>query len=227
MSESILGSSSRTESSAALDMDNTSPTPTVVNIPINATQTDGGLESAAQEPSTRASPHIPVRSFMNPGSITVPNQNPEPLSMPAAPDAGLNSPPLGRPPPPSKAQLPLTIGTMPSTSIIPSQIQPVVQGNAPAASIVEQSEPRVVPPIFKLLVQRLEFHRSKGVLRPSRSVVALWLSTQDNTLYRRAGAERFGQYAALAEKLGIVELGGKEGGAWIALRPHWYNAKIS
>ncbi|KAG6813357.1 hypothetical protein H0H92_011905, partial [Tricholoma furcatifolium] len=88
------------------------------------------------------------------------------------------------------------------------------------------TEPKGVPLIFNLLVERLKLHRSKGFYRPLRSIVSAELVAQDKGLYRRAGAEKFGQYVALAEKAGIIELGGKEGGAWIALRPEWYNVTI-
>ncbi|KAG6891030.1 hypothetical protein C0992_010692 [Termitomyces sp. T32_za158] len=96
----------------------------------------------------------------------------------------------------------------------------------PTTLLAQQSQPKVVPAQFNLLVRRLEFHRSKGFPRPFRSGIALELASNDHMVYRRAGTERFGQYVALAEKAGIIELGGKEGSAWIALRPEWYNAKI-
>ncbi|KAH0584268.1 hypothetical protein H2248_009817 [Termitomyces sp. 'cryptogamus'] len=89
-----------------------------------------------------------------------------------------------------------------------------------------QNQPKVILPQFSLLVQRLQFHRSRGFSCPFRSNVSLELASKDNMVYRRAGTERFGQYVALPEKAGIIELGGEEGGAWIALRPEWYNTKI-
>ena len=84
-----------------------------------------------------------------------------------------------------------------------------------------------IPPGFEPLVQRLEIYRSQGVLRPYRSNMAVELATHANEVYRRVGAKRFGQYANMAVKAGIVELGGREGGAWIALRPEWYYPKPS
>lgn len=54
------------------------------------------------------------------------------------------------------------------------------------------------------------------MFRASRSKIAVELATQGNPVCRRVGAERFGQYTDMAVKAGIVELGGKEGGA---LRP--------
>ncbi|KAF9466396.1 NYN domain-containing protein [Collybia nuda] len=112
-----------------------------------------------------------------------------------------------------------------STAPVPPTVVSSALIDIPLTS-VRSSDPKVVPAIFGLLVQRLEFHRSKGVLRPFRSGVAVELATQDNMLYRRAGTEKFGQYVALAEKAGIIVLGGKEGGAWIALHPDWYGARL-
>jgi hypothetical protein len=42
--------------------------------------------------------------------------------------------------------------------------------------------------------------------------------------YRQAGVLKFGQYVALAEKAGIVELGGSESTAWIGLMSPWSDA---
>ncbi|EDR10914.1 uncharacterized protein LACBIDRAFT_315902 [Laccaria bicolor S238N-H82] len=83
---------------------------------------------------------------------------------------------------------------------------------------------KIVPPQFRTLVNTLELHRSKGFPRPFRSGIAFELAQKDHMVYKKAGVERFGQYATLAEKEGIVALGGKEGGAWIGLRPEWYGA---
>ncbi|GLB35323.1 putative NYN domain containing protein [Lyophyllum shimeji] len=222
-SEPIPRSSSRMESApVALYMEDASPTPTMVGKPVN-----GPLiheESVPQEHLTGHSSRLPAWFFAVPRPLATPNQNSSPSSKPVTPEIRPES--QGKPAPAPKISLPMAPGANPSTSSIPVEGEVAVRANTPAVSISGQSEPLVVPPIFKLLVQRLQFHRSKGFPRPFRSGIALELSTQDSTLYRRAGAERFGQYVAMAEKSGIVELGGKEGGAWIALRPEWYDAKI-
>ncbi|KAF8061498.1 NYN domain-containing protein [Lyophyllum atratum] len=221
----VVRSPSRTESAPALlYVDDTSRTPTVVNKPIGATQINDVF--TPQEPFPPDSPHIPAQSFPNPDPQRVQKPVANPVTRPMTSNTGLQSPPMNKSSySPSQAHLPPTHGSTPSTSINPSETK--IVPNAPTASSVLYTDPKVVPPIFKLLVQRLEFHLSKGFARPFRSGIALELVTQDNTLYRRAGAERFGQYVAIAEKLGIIELGGKEGGAWIRLRPEWYNAKNS
>jgi hypothetical protein len=50
---------------------------------------------------------------------------------------------------------------------------------------------------------------------------------KNGSTYKAAGVAKFSQYVALAEKQGIVEIGGSEGTAWIALKPEWYNASFS
>ena len=84
----------------------------------------------------------------------------------------------------------------------------------------------VVPDKFKILVQCLKSHRSKGSLRPLRSNVAVEIAC-NGTTYRQAGVLKFGQYVAMAEQAGIVEMGGLEGTAWIGLKAPWYDAPLS
>jgi NYN domain len=84
----------------------------------------------------------------------------------------------------------------------------------------------VVPDKFKILVQCLKSHRSKGSLRPLRSIIAVEIAC-NGTTYRQAGVLKFGQYAAMAEQAGIVEMGGSEATAWIGLKTPWYNAPLS
>ena len=84
----------------------------------------------------------------------------------------------------------------------------------------------VVPDKFKILVQCLKSHRSKGNLRPLRSIVAVEVAC-NGTTYRQAGVLKFGQYVAMAEQAGIVEMGGSESTAWIGLKAPWYNTPLS
>ncbi|KAG6831417.1 hypothetical protein H0H87_005238 [Tephrocybe sp. NHM501043] len=85
------------------------------------------------------------------------------------------------------------------------------------------SSPQPIPLIYIPLVESLRFHRSKGLYSPLRSSLAATLSVRNPGIYLRAGVKKFAQYAAMAEKAGIIELGGKDGAAWIALRPEWYS----
>jgi hypothetical protein len=84
----------------------------------------------------------------------------------------------------------------------------------------------MVPPIFKILVETLKINKSKGILRPLRSNIAIAISKNGRT-YKEAGVDRFSQYASLAERGGIIELGGREGDAWISLKSKYQNASTT
>ncbi|KAF5387050.1 hypothetical protein D9615_001822 [Tricholomella constricta] len=239
----VLRSPSRTESApAALYTDDTSLTPTVVNKPFSAIRRTRGPDAehivnskapGAPPPAQDAKgstfhqeslPPMPSQAFKGPASSGIQLTH-SPHLMPITRDMPINSSsaPLNNP----FAQLhPLAVGAPSSSAFDTLEVKTpstTAKGHASTAPL----ESKVVQPLFKLLVQRLEFHRAKDFFRPFRSVIAVELATQDNTLYRRARVERFGQYVALAEKAGIIELGGREGGAWIALRPEWYDAKTN
>ncbi|KAJ7582917.1 NYN domain-containing protein [Mycena floridula] len=77
----------------------------------------------------------------------------------------------------------------------------------------------LIPPEFLYLAQQLEARRLSGDPRPLRSKFAAELPM---TVYRRAGVEKFKDYAALAEKAGIIALGGAGGYAWITLHTQWH-----
>jgi hypothetical protein len=79
------------------------------------------------------------------------------------------------------------------------------------------SQKKKIPPTLQPLVDVLEKHREKGVIRPLRSTVGFELVGLAKTVYKQTGTKNFGQLAALAEKEKIVELGGRDGKAWISL----------
>ncbi|KAF8801458.1 DUF537-domain-containing protein [Phlegmacium glaucopus] len=115
-------------------------------------------------------------------------------------------------PPPPNVTTPLSSSlNHPTVSLIAQS--PVKAANPP----IEPTLSPAVPEIFKILVQCLQSHRSKGVFRPLRTHVAVEIA-RNGTTYRQAGVLRFGDYVALAEKAGIVELGGSGGTVWIALK---------
>jgi len=107
------------------------------------------------------------------------------------------------------------------TSTIPAQQSAIGGPTVPLTT----STP-VVPPIFRILVESLQSNKSKGLFRPLRSNISVQIAKNGLT-YKAAGVAKFSQYVALAEKRGIVEIGGSEGNAWIALKPDWYNASLS
>jgi hypothetical protein len=84
----------------------------------------------------------------------------------------------------------------------------------------QQPPPPTVPKEFKVLIECLKSHRSKGNLRPLRSQIAIEIAHKGVT-YRQAGVTKFREYAAIAEKEGIIALGGLEGTAWISLLEPW------
>lgn len=67
-------------------------------------------------------------------------------------------------------------------------------------------------------MEQLEKMQLTGNVRPLRSLVGCELKRPD---YAQAGVQAFSPYVALAEKLGIVELGGIGGKAWIGLQANW------
>ena len=79
-----------------------------------------------------------------------------------------------------------------------------------------------VPDKFKILIRCLKIHRSRGNLNPLRCQISSEIA-QNGTTYRLAGESSFGEYVVMAEKAGIVELGGSGSAAWITLKSPWYN----
>ena len=141
----------------------------------------------------------------HPGSPLAQSQ---PANVTAKVTAPIPSPSLK---PPSSTLSSATVSAIPQTPANP--LQPELQ---PSTSFP------VLPDKFKILVQCLKSYRSKGNLRPLRSKVALEVAC-NGTTYRQAGVLKFGQYVAMAEKAGIVEMGGSESTAWIGLTAPWYN----
>ncbi|RDB24036.1 hypothetical protein Hypma_008811 [Hypsizygus marmoreus] len=68
---------------------------------------------------------------------------------------------------------------------------------------------------FSPLIEELSRLRADGNSQPLRSLVGTRLRRD---AYVSAGVADFGEYVAMAESSGLVELGGAKGTAWIALR---------
>lgn len=71
--------------------------------------------------------------------------------------------------------------------------------------------------VFSPLIKNLKELQEEGNHYPLRSVVGIRLN---KSAYARAGVADFGQYVALAESMGLVELGGSGGTAWIKLQSY-------
>ena len=183
--------------------------PSVMSTPTIELEAEAVPDAGSKTPV--ATPRTPSRLLENPSH---PPMNPEILT-PAPSSQGTvgDAKPIAPVRPDLPSLRPAWASTL--TAVVPITVPP---------STVADWQVKIVPPQFRILVNTLEFHRSKGFPRPFRSGIAVELAQKDHMVYRKAGVERFGQYVALAEKEGIVALGGTEGGAWIGLRPEWYGA---
>ena len=127
-------------------------------------------------------------------------------------------------------QSPLANVTAKVTAPTPSLIRPSPSLRSATVSAITQfsanpPQPTLstaVPDKFKILIRCLKTLRSRGNLRPLRCHISSEIA-QNGTTYRQAGVSTFDEYVVVAEKTGIVELGGSESNAWIALKPAWYN----
>lgn len=100
-----------------------------------------------------------------------------------------------------------------SATVVSPLRAPPTSTHSPGVSTSRRS---LVPAAFQPLVQTLEHRRNVySDSKPLRSVVGQNLS---QALYKSAGVESFKEYVLLAEKEGIVELGGVNGHAWISLK---------
>ena len=115
--------------------------------------------------------------------------------------------------------------TAPTPSLIPT---PSTSSSATVSDITQISANRrqapsiVVPDKFKILIRCLKLHRSRSNLSPLRCEISSEIA-QNGTTYRLAGVSTFDEYVVMAEKADIVELGGSDSNAWIALKAPWYN----
>jgi hypothetical protein len=101
-------------------------------------------------------------------------------------------------------------------------LHPNLFKEATATDSVEDKTRRLTPLQFRPLIDQLLLARSKGVVKPGRSIIAIALLQCDKDVYKRAGVAKFKDYALLAEQASLVELGGLLGDAWIALHPNLF-----
>ena len=83
--------------------------------------------------------------------------------------------------------------------------------------------PLIIPSIYVLLVKILQGHRKKGITHSYRSVIASKMAHEQPT-YRRAGVNTFAEFMELADRNGVVELGGNGKDAWVRLMSDWHDA---
>jgi hypothetical protein len=76
-----------------------------------------------------------------------------------------------------------------------------------------------IPIALQPLVQVLREARDEGMESPLRTYLGAKLVSKDPGVYKKAGVTRFSRYITMAEGIDIVEVGGKDTGAWIKLHP--------
>ncbi|KAJ6486081.1 hypothetical protein C8R47DRAFT_1128944 [Mycena vitilis] len=110
----------------------------------------------------------------------------------------------------------------PSTHVDMLPPTPAMNVESIPATVLSEPPAKIIPPVFKTLVECLQKYRAKGIVRPFRSSVASDIIQSDKQLYERAGVTKFAQYSAMAQDAKIVILGGPPAaGTWISLHPDW------
>ncbi|KAI6036676.1 hypothetical protein BKA83DRAFT_20656, partial [Pisolithus microcarpus] len=112
-----------------------------------------------------------------------------------------------------------TFNVIPGSPAVQTPIPPA--SSMPTSTTTEQTNREQTRRQFLPLIRQLVADRRRGVLRPSRSDVATALMQADKNTYKHVGVTKFKHYAALAQRAGLVVLGGVEGDSWIALHPDW------
>ena len=124
--------------------------------------------------------------------------------------------------PPEKVTAKVTAPTLPLIPPSSTLSSATVSAIAQISANRRQTPSNAVPDKFKILIRCLKSLRSKGNLSPLLCKISTEIA-QNGTTYQLAGVSTFDEYAMLAEKAGIVELGGSDSNAWIALKAPWFN----
>jgi len=80
---------------------------------------------------------------------------------------------------------------------------------------------QAIPPHFLDLLQILEGFKAAGISHPLQTSVHLTLMQQNRKVFQQAGVKSWTEYAAVAERLGLITLGVSHGFAWVSLDPFW------
>ena len=118
-----------------------------------------------------------------------------------------------------------------SVSSTPNTSSPAVSSPFGQYSSLAQGRPTGLPSkatrkpsvqsteVFMPLITLLHQLKKEGSSKPLRAAVAAKLLSIDRSIYVRAGASRWAEYAAVAEAAGIIKLGtsGPPGSEWVAL----------
>ncbi|KAI6006046.1 hypothetical protein EDD15DRAFT_2567286 [Pisolithus albus] len=114
-----------------------------------------------------------------------------------------------------------TISSLSGVGSVSAAQTPTPPASSMPTITTEQSNREQTRRQFLPLIRQLVADRRRGVLRSSRSDVAAAVMQADENAYERVGVTKFKRYVALAQRAGLVVLGGAEGDAWIALHPDW------
>ncbi|KAF8894337.1 hypothetical protein CPB84DRAFT_1293426 [Gymnopilus junonius] len=180
------------------------------------TEESNGAEPSSPKP-VFATPLQPADAITNPSDHGINNHVPRAQSSLLA-DVVVNTPDARVIP------ISLTLPEPPKSqkSARPS-IVPEITSNFTSTPAIDPATPNVVPEIFKVLVQCLRTHRSKGIEQPFWTDVAMELN-KDKTTYAQAGVTSFKEYTVMAKRQGVIELGGQGEGAWIHLNlAYWHD----
>ena len=80
----------------------------------------------------------------------------------------------------------------------------------------------LIPPPFAPLVELLQSYNARGIPKPFRPSIAMEIISANNSVYASLpNVKNFTDYAQLAAKAGIVDMGGEGGEGWIALRAEY------
>ncbi|KAJ3556826.1 hypothetical protein NM688_g1803 [Phlebia brevispora] len=166
----------------------------------------------------RETPDIGVQAIKR--SSSEPLRPPELMAPPAERARQISMPPPFAPPlaaPTSEANLSSTkSGTALVRSLLPHDWQVRVQRDEYIKNLIK-GDLLLSPDVFAPLVQLLDQGRREGKSKLLRSTVASQLNEQKN-IYKKAKVSRFKYYTAMAEAMGLVEMGGVAETAWIALK---------
>jgi len=154
----------------------------------------------------------------NPISTIITNLNPPATIAPSnkpSPKPTLDKISASQPPVPPQNRIMLGVSPSSSQNPLPS----------PVGTSTKIAPPISIPDELKILAKVLLKYKSNGNLRPLRSALAGEVSRNDT--FKKAGVEKFKDYIRLAQQRGLIEVGGQEREAWIALKPKFYGVALS
>ncbi|KAF8638514.1 hypothetical protein AX16_010497 [Volvariella volvacea WC 439] len=165
----------------------------------------GSAQTPAKSPAASLSPYAPAYTRL--GSQATPPTPPQPFRITTAADW---------PPPitstaPEKAWVSITRPTASTSSAASTSTYVPPTSNQDSVDVSA----------FKPLVARLEELLKKGKDEPGRSIVGE-MKADKRVLFEKANVNNYTEYLELAQRLGLIRLGGGKGNSsWVKLMPEW------